>query len=165
MLFRSVCRAAGVSTPLLQHYFGSKRRFFVAVVTEAVGELTKATRPAKPGKGLIHLDENLFAFFTFMREHPSAAAIVRGDFGSGDAEVQELFQAYRDVTFDLVVFSLGVESASPELNAAIRCWIGINETLVHQLLENAALSIDWATKFSRRSLVAMVDHVAVTTTV
>ena len=40
-----VARAAGISKPLLYHYFPSKRRFFEATLAQAAEELAARTEP------------------------------------------------------------------------------------------------------------------------
>jgi AcrR family transcriptional regulator len=150
-----ICSAAGVSTPLLQHYFGSKSSFFVAVVHEAMEELERLTRPADSPRNFSRLDQYLRAFFTFMRDHPMGAAVMRQD-AQANPEIAALTNRYRDRTHDLVVEALDVSILSDRVSAAIRCWIGLNETIVIQLLARPSLSVDWAARFSSASLEQLI---------
>jgi AcrR family transcriptional regulator len=149
---RDICEKAGVSRPLLQHYFGSKQAFFVAVIAEAMDELERTTRPTASDQGFTSLRQNLRAFFGFMIEHPVGATIARSDAGGVGEAAQKLFDQYRKRTFELVAGALGKETVSPRTATAIRCWIGMNETIAGQLLCEDSLDADWAAAFSETML-------------
>lgn len=66
---RDVCRASGITAPVLYYYFGSKKELFEAVVGETVSmrgfidELNKAAGRADPPKGLESFVEAYLALF------------------------------------------------------------------------------------------------------
>jgi AcrR family transcriptional regulator len=146
-----ICAAAGVSTALLQHYFGTKSAYFVAVVQDAIAELERLTRPINGPRNFACLDQHMRAFFGFMCDHPMGAAVMRQD-AQAHPDIAAMTDRYRDRTYELVVDALGVSIVSDKLSAAIRCWIGLNETIVMQLIANRSLEIDWAAKFSAECL-------------
>ncbi len=155
---RDICTEAGVARPLLQHYFGTKDAFFVAVVAEAMAELERTTRPGEndaPFEGLV---ANLKAYFSFVVQHPIGPTLVRSDVGGIGASAQALFDAYRNKTFDLIVEAIGPENTTPQAAAAIRCWIGLNETIATQLLDNSTLTVAWAAAFSQKMLLLIMQE-------
>jgi len=66
---RDVCRASGITAPVLYYHFGSKKELFEAVVGETVSmrgfidELTKAAESADPQRGLQSFVEAYLALF------------------------------------------------------------------------------------------------------
>jgi AcrR family transcriptional regulator len=149
-----ICSAAGVSRPLLQHYFGSKTAFFVAVVAEAVEELERLTTPIKGQRNFALLDQHLHAFFGFMRSHPAGATMVRRQ-GQTNREIAAVLDRYRDRTFTLVAQTLG-RHISREVATAIRSWIAHNEAIAAQLIAEPELDVAWAARFSQANLMTMV---------
>jgi AcrR family transcriptional regulator len=155
---RDICDKAGVSRALLQHYFGNKQEFFVAVIGEAMAELERTTRPADADQGFDALLPNLRAFFLFILEHPVGATIARSDAGGVGEAAQRLFDHYRNRTFDLVALAIGAQNVTPKVGAAIRCWIGMNETITGQLLRHPELDVEWAASFSARMLFSLLKE-------
>jgi AcrR family transcriptional regulator len=153
-----ICQKAGVSRPLLQHYFGNKQEFFVAVIKEAMVELERTTRPPVGADAFAALEDNLKSFFFFMLQHPVGATIARSDEGGVGAAAKRMFDAYRDRTFNLIAQALGNPTPPPKIAAAIRCWIALNETLTGQILARPGLSADWAASFSGRMLFHMLGE-------
>jgi AcrR family transcriptional regulator len=149
-----ICADAGVSRPLLQHYFGSKSAFFIAVVAEAIEELERLTTLRDGVQDFRLLDEHLRAYFDFMRNHPASAAMVRQE-GQSNREVAVLLDCFRDRTFRQVSETLGGD-ISREVATAIRSWIAHNEAIAAQLIAEPALDVAWAARFSAANLMTMV---------
>lgn len=149
-----ICRAAGVSRPLLQHYFRGKQTFFIAVVDHAIATLEKTARRQAEDRSFNALEDNMRVFFTFMREHPAGATLIKGS--GGVPEVAAQIEAFRLRTVDLVLEVLADDDPAPETVAAVHCWNGVNETLAARLLAEPHLTIDWAARFSRDALLALL---------
>jgi AcrR family transcriptional regulator len=154
---QDICDEAGVSRPLLQHYFGSKEQFFAEVIGDAMNELERRTRPKSADEGFGNLELNLRAYFSFTLEHPVGATLARSSNENVGAMAEKLFQAYRDRTYDLIVDTIGKKQMTPQMGGAIRCWIGLNETIATQLRSDAQLTVEWAAGFSQRMLFQMLE--------
>ncbi|MGF1544710.1 MAG: TetR/AcrR family transcriptional regulator [Parvularculaceae bacterium] len=148
-----ISAAANVSRPLLQHYFGGKRAFFVAVVAHAVATMEKTARRNADDKSFNAVEGNMRTFFAFMRDHPAGATLIRG--AGGVPEVAAMFEAFRQRTVDLMLDVLP-PGQSPETVAALHAWNGVNESLVARLLADPRLEVAWAARFSRDALAALI---------
>lgn len=157
-----LCAAAGVSRPLLQHYFGSKKGFFIAVVRHGIAAIEDATGRDAAERTAKDLGANMRQFFEFMRGHPAGATLVRG--AGGVPEVAELIDAFRSRTVALVLEVLPQDPASLETQAAVHCWNGVNEKLIAQLIDHPDLSVAWAAQFSQNALMSLLSLAGLTST-
>ncbi|MEM1262024.1 MAG: TetR/AcrR family transcriptional regulator [Pseudomonadota bacterium] len=152
----AICAEAGVGRPLLQHYFGSKRRFFVAVVQYGIDAIEEATDRQAPGRTVADLGRSMAVFFAFMRTHPFGGLLNHS--GTAIPEVLTLVDDFRNRTVDLVLEVLPAEQQTPQMAAAVHCWNGINEQLIVRLIADARLSTDWAAELSKRALFSLIGH-------
>src|SRR5689334_2735989 len=89
-------RAAGISKPLLYHYFPSKRDLFEAALTQAAEEHLARVAPDT---------DSLDAYLDWIEAHPAAyAKLIRS---AGVPEVRELIDRVREETARRVVDGLG----------------------------------------------------------
>ena len=118
-----VARAAGISKPLLYHYFPSKRRFFEAALTQAAEQLAERTKPDESLPPLARLTTSLDAFLAWVEEHAGAYANIMQGAGSV-VEVRELVDAVRARTAERILAGLGPEGpAAPAMRAAVNGWM------------------------------------------
>ncbi len=150
-----ICAAAGVSRPLLQHYYGSKRTFFIAVVAYGIDVLEATVREKADDGGFSALEGNLARYFAFIRDHPVGATLMNG--AGGVPEVIDLINGFRQRTIDLVLEVLPAEARTAEAVAAIHCWNGVNEMLTARLIDEPSLSTAWAARFSQNALFALLS--------
>src|SRR5260370_18356544 len=66
---KDVARAAGVSKPLLYHYFPSKAELFKAAVAAKAAELQAAIEPTGQGTPLEQLAHSLDAYLTWIEKN------------------------------------------------------------------------------------------------
>jgi len=122
-----VAAAAGVSKPLLYHYFSTKSDLYLAAVRSAADELRTATRPdlALPiGPRLL---KALGAHLDWVDEHALAyRAILQGGISS-DRHVQAIVEASRANVVSRLAEAFGFGELSPAQRIALRGWVGFLE--------------------------------------
>jgi AcrR family transcriptional regulator len=135
-----IARAAGISKPLLYHYFPSKRRYFEATLREAAGEVLERTRP-DPGLAPLDqlrggldaflelVDANRVAYLKLMRSATSAS------------EVRELLEGLRAATAERILSTLPGAS-SPATRTAVRAWLWFVEGACLEWVEREQLTRD-----------------------
>ncbi len=131
---RQIAEAAGVSKPLLYHYFPSKDDLFVAALTEAASELQALIEPSGEGTPVEQLTRSLDAYLgwietnreTWSRLMQSAAALPAA---------RELIDGFRERTLELALAGLtGRRKPRPALRTAIKGWLGYMDAAI----------LDWA---------------------
>jgi len=127
---RQIAAAAGVSKPLLYHYFPSKNELFMAAVTEAASELQALIAPSGKGTPVEQLSTSLDAYLAWIEDHgrtwsklmQSAAALP---------EARELVEGFRARTMELVLAKLtGRRKPRPALRTAIKGWLGYMDAAI-----------------------------------
>lgn len=119
-----IAAAANTSKGLLYHYFGGKRAFYVAVVTDAARKLLAALAPSRElppqARALVGLD----AYLRFVEERAHAyAALVTGGLGA-DPEIAAILERTRQELVDDILTDLGLDHPRPAYRLALRSWIG-----------------------------------------
>ena len=106
-------RAAGISKPLLYHYFPSKRRLFEAALAQGASEHL-ARIAAAPD-----LESGLDAFLGWIESNPQAyVKLMRS---AGIPEVRELIDDVREQTARRILEGLG--ASGPLARAAVHGWL------------------------------------------
>lgn len=130
--FERLSREAGVSRPLLFHYFGSKQGLRTEVVRLARDSMLHATQPDLSLAPLERLHDTLERLVRFVREHGGTFySLVRGA-ASGDPEVREAVDEAREVHTERVV-AVFVQLGHPEtpvLRLVLRGWVSFAEQLL-----------------------------------
>jgi AcrR family transcriptional regulator len=127
---RQIASAAGVSKPLLYHYFPSKKQLFQAAVADAAAQLLALIEPAAGGSPAEQLTASLDAYLTWIEANArtwtklmqSAAALP---------EAQELVEGFRTRTMEMMLIGLtGAADPSPALRTAINGWLGFMDAAI-----------------------------------
>lgn len=122
-----VAAAAGVSKPLLYHYFSTKSDLYLATVRSAADELRAATRPDPALPTGPRLLEALGAHLDWIDEHALAyRAILQGGISS-DGEVQGIVEASRVDVVSRLAEAFGFRDLAPAQRIALRGWVGFLE--------------------------------------
>jgi AcrR family transcriptional regulator len=112
-------RAAGISKPLLYHYFPGKRQLFEAALAQGVEEhlARVATDPdASPAE---QLSAALDAYLGWIEANPQAyVKLLRS---AGIPEVRDFIDRVREDTVQRILTGLGEER--PVVRAAVRGWV------------------------------------------
>jgi AcrR family transcriptional regulator len=121
---RDIAKAAGVSKPLLYHYFPSKLDLFKAAVAEKAAELQRVIEPAAEGTPFEQLSGTLDAYLAWIEANAVAwSKLVES--AAALPEARDLIEGFRRHTMDMALARLTHEGKPrPALRAAIRGWLG-----------------------------------------
>ncbi|MET8769362.1 TetR/AcrR family transcriptional regulator [Streptomyces sp. NPDC004658] len=124
-----IASAAGISRPLVYHYFPGKLSLYEAALRRASEDL--ASRFTEPREGPLgaRLLRVMGRFFDFVDEHgPGFSALMRGGPAVGSTTTNALIDSVRQAAYDQILSHLGVAEASPRLELVVRSWISLVES-------------------------------------
>jgi AcrR family transcriptional regulator len=118
-----IAREAGISKPLLYHYFPGKRALFAAALQSAAEELRAATEPDPSRSASEQVAASLLAFLEWIDAHRAAYGKLLRSLAV--AEVRELIDDVRDQTVQRVLDGLGPQGGGdrPGARAAVQGWL------------------------------------------
>ena len=132
-----IAREAGISKPLLYHYFPSKRAFFAATLEQAAAEVAARTEPDPELSPMEALGGSLDAFLGWIEENRVAyQKLMRSAISV--PEVRELVDEVRDATSARIATALGLDR-EPAGRAAVRGWLWFMDGAVLDWLEHGDL--------------------------
>jgi AcrR family transcriptional regulator len=112
-------RAAGISKPLLYHYFPSKRQLFEAALAQAAEEHLARVDTDPDAPPAEQLAAGLDAYLSWIEANPQAyVKLMRS---AGIPEVRDLIDRVREDTAQRILTGLGDER--PVVRAAVRGWL------------------------------------------
>ena len=160
----AVAKRAGVTTGLVNHYFGTKRDLYLAVVEDlAAGlpEMVEIDRSGLPLEELVALNMDRF-LDAFERNHEVLAVLLGGRGGPGrDPDVAAIMAGARDgIVLRMAANHTGEEDPSPELLLAIRVFQGAAETAVNEWLRHGRASRREVHDLLTRTLLAMLGDLS-----
>ncbi|MER6922092.1 TetR/AcrR family transcriptional regulator [Streptomyces spiralis] len=133
-----IASAAGISRPLVYHYFPGKLSLYEAALRRASDDL--AARFAEPHEGPLgaRLLRVMHRFFDFVDEHgPGFSALMRGGpavpadgVRSRDhvSATNALIDSVRQAAYEQILAHLRVTEAPPRLELVVRSWISLVES-------------------------------------
>ncbi|MFK0153791.1 TetR/AcrR family transcriptional regulator [Streptomyces sp. NPDC090499] len=124
-----IASAAGISRPLVYHYFPGKLSLYEAALKRASEDL--AGRFEEPHEGPLgaRLLRVMRRFFDFVDEHgPGFAALMRGGPAVGSSATNALIDSVRQVAYEQILSHLDVAEAPARLELVIRSWISLAES-------------------------------------
>lgn len=128
-----IALTAGISKGLLYHYFGGKREFYVACLSEASERLIEAVRPPAELAPAERVRVGVERYLTFVEARAvPVQALLRGGLGT-DPEVAAIIDSVRQAIFGMFVEGLGLGPPRPVYRTLLVGWIGFAE----------AASLDW----------------------
>ena len=131
---RDIAQAAGVSKPLLYHYFPSKTELFKAAVAENAAELQATIEPQGDAPPLEELTRSLDRYLAWIENHARTWAKLMQS-AAALPEARELIEGFRRRTLELVLAQLtDTREPRPALRAAIKGWLGYMDAAI----------LDWA---------------------
>src|SRR5947209_810031 len=127
---RQLAEAAGVSKPLLYHYFPSKIDLFKAAVAEKATELQQLIEPSGEGTPLDQLSRSLDAYLAWIEDNANTWSKLMQS-AANLPEARELVEGFRDRTMQIVMAELtGNRKAPPALRTAIKGWLGYMDAAI-----------------------------------
>ena len=158
-----VAEAAGVTRPLVHHYFGSKHDLYVAVVRDMfrrsrlpVPEYVAGATPEER----LELSVDRWLDMVWRNRVAWLAAIGAEGLGRDD-EVEQILERVREAHVDGIIEVLGlgpVADAPPELRAMLRAYGGLAEAATREWLERERLSREQLRALLISSLLQLVHE-------
>lgn len=125
-----IASAAGISRPLVYHYFPGKMSLYEAALSRAAEDL--AGRFEEPHEGPLgaRLLRVMGRFFDFVDEHgPGFSALMRGGPAVGSSATNALVDSVRQASYEQILSHLGITGAPPaRLELVVRSWISLVES-------------------------------------
>ncbi|MGC0377711.1 TetR/AcrR family transcriptional regulator [Streptomyces sp. SAI-229] len=125
-----IASRAGISRPLVYHYFPGKLSLYQAALRRAADDL--ASRFTEPREGPLgsRLRRVMARFFDFVDEHgPGFAALMRGGPAVGSSATNALIDSVRQAAYEQMVAHMGVVGPAPvRLELVVRSWISLVES-------------------------------------
>ncbi|MGW8060983.1 TetR/AcrR family transcriptional regulator [Streptomyces ziwulingensis] len=124
-----IASAAGISRPLVYHYFPGKLSLYEAALQRASDEL--ASRFVEPREGPLsaRLLRVMGRYFDFVDEHgPGFSALMRGGPAVGSSTTNALVDSVRQAAYVQILSHLGVTDPPARLELVVRSWISLAES-------------------------------------
>ena len=152
-----IASAAGVSKPLLYHYFSTKTEIYLEAVRAAAADLQAVTEPDVTLPVAQRAAASLHAHLDWITDNErSYRAIIHGGI-SGDPDVQAIVERARADVVRRIGRDTGILKPSPTLKIAMRGWVGFLEAASLDWLSSKAISKDRLVQILLRSITATVD--------
>ncbi|MGW0615148.1 TetR/AcrR family transcriptional regulator [Streptomyces sp. NPDC002788] len=124
-----IASAAGISRPLVYHYFPGKLSLYEAALKRASDDL--AGRFVEPHEGPLgaRLLRVMRRYFDFVDEHgPGFSALMRGGPAVGSSTTNALVASVRQAAYVQILSHMGVKDPPARLELVVRSWISLAES-------------------------------------
>jgi AcrR family transcriptional regulator len=139
---RQIAQAAGISKPLLYHYFPSKIALFKAAVAEQATELQALIEPSGDGTPFEQLTRSLDAYLAWIEGHSRAWRKLMQS-AATLPEAGDVVEGFRTQTLEQIVRRVaGTGTPPPALRAALRGWLGYVDAVLLDWVDGHDLSRD-----------------------
>ncbi|MFI1187232.1 TetR/AcrR family transcriptional regulator [Streptomyces californicus] len=124
-----IAAAAGISRPLVYHYFPGKQSLYEAALRRAADELTARFQEPLEGPLGARLSRVMGRFFDFVEEHgPGFSALMRGGPAIGSSTATAMIDGVRQAAYEQIVTHLGVSEPPARLELVVRSWVSLAES-------------------------------------
>ncbi|MEL6258404.1 MAG: TetR/AcrR family transcriptional regulator, partial [Pseudomonadota bacterium] len=93
---KDICEAAGVSRPLFEHYFSSKKSYYIACVAHSLEHLEQMVRRPAIERSMVDPEIYLENMFGFIQKFPKGAVLL--EHAGGVAEAKLLVDRFNEET-------------------------------------------------------------------
>ena len=124
-----IAATAGISRPLVYHYFPGKLSLYEAALKRASEDL--ASRFTEPREGPLgaRLLRVMHRFFDFVDAHgPGFSALMRGGPAVGSSTTNALVDSVRQIAYEQILSHLDITDPPPRLELVVRSWISLSES-------------------------------------
>ncbi|CAM5380836.1 TetR/AcrR family transcriptional regulator [Streptomyces xanthochromogenes] len=124
-----IAAAAGISRPLVYHYFPGKQSLYEAALRRAADEL--AGRFLEPHEGPLgaRLLRVMGRFFDFVDDHgPGFSALMRGGPAVGSSTANAMIDAVRNAAYLQILSHLDVQQPPARLELVVKSWVSLAES-------------------------------------
>jgi AcrR family transcriptional regulator len=153
---------AGVARGLVNHYFGTKRELYLAVVADLAAELPELVRTDLRDRPLEEMiDANVTSWLDSIERNRDLWMALMGVEANGtDPEVEELMAAGRDAVIERMASNqAGGGPPSDELRLVLRVFLGAAEAGAREWAMRERASREQVHAVLRETLLAMVGTV------
>lgn len=121
--------AAGISRPLVYHYFPGKQSLYEAALRRAADELAGRFREPREGPLGERLLRVMGRFFDFVEEHgPGFSALMRGGPAAGSVRrANAMIDEVRQAAYEQILTHLEVTDPPARLELVVRSWVSLAE--------------------------------------
>ncbi|GAA0462057.1 TetR/AcrR family transcriptional regulator [Streptomyces stramineus] len=124
-----IAAAAGISRPLVYHYFTGKQSLYEAALRRAADELSALFDEPREGPVSERLLRVMRRFFDFAEQHAAGfSALMRGGPAAGPGRAGAMVEEVRRAAYEEMLGHLAVPTPAPRLELALRSWISLTET-------------------------------------
>jgi AcrR family transcriptional regulator len=159
----AVAARAGVTTGLVNHYFGTKRELYLAVVADLAAGLPQMVEtdvPDLPLEELVALNMGRF-LDQFERNFEVLSMLLKTEGGLGrDPEVAQIMAEAREGIVRRMALNHAGDDPSPELLLALRVFQGAAEAAAAEWLRHGRASREDVERLLTRTLLAMIGDLS-----
>ncbi|MEU1518167.1 TetR/AcrR family transcriptional regulator [Streptomyces sp. NPDC005811] len=124
-----IAAAAGISRPLVYHYFPGKLSLYEAALKRASEDLAGRFTEAHEGPLGSRLLRVMRRYFDFVEEHgPGFSALMRGGPAVGSSTTNALIDSVRQAAYEQILSHLGITDPPARLELVVRSWISLAES-------------------------------------
>jgi AcrR family transcriptional regulator len=136
---RELAEAAGVSKPLLYHYFPSKIDLFKAAVSEKAEELQRLIEPSSDVPAIEQLSQVLDSYLAWIEDNAQTWSKLLQS-AATLPEARDLVEGFRQRTMNLILAQLTEgRKPRPALRIAIKGWLGYMDAAILDWTESKDL--------------------------
>lgn len=159
----AVAARADVTTGLVNHYFGTKRDLYLAVVADLAADLPEMVEtdvPELPLEELVALNMGRF-LDQFERNFEILSMLLKTEGGLGrDLEVAAIMAEAREGIVRRMARNHAGDDPSPELLLALRVFLGAAEAAAAEWLRNGRATREEIERLLTRTLLAMIGDLS-----
>ncbi|WP_455361873.1 TetR/AcrR family transcriptional regulator [Streptomyces sp. SYSU K21746] len=124
-----IAAAAGISRPLVYHYFPGKLSLYEAALRRAADELASRFEEPREGPLGARLLRVMGRFFDFVDDHgPGFSALMRGGPAVGSSTTNAMIDEVRQAAYEQILTHLGVADPPARLELVVRSWVSLAES-------------------------------------
>lgn len=124
-----IAAAAGISRPLVYHYFPGKLSLYEAALQRAADDLADRFMEPREGPLGARLLRVMGRFLDFVDGHgPGFSALMRGGPAVGSSTTNALIDSVRQAAYVQILTHLGITDPPVRLELVIRSWISLAES-------------------------------------
>ncbi|CAL9426965.1 TetR/AcrR family transcriptional regulator [Streptomyces sp. enrichment culture] len=124
-----IASAAGISRPLVYHYFPGKLSLYEAALRRASDDLAGRFEEPREGPLGARLLRVMGRYFDFVDEHgPGFSALMRGGPAVGSSTTNALVDSVRQAAYVQILSHLDVTDPPARLELIVRSWVSLAES-------------------------------------
>jgi AcrR family transcriptional regulator len=156
-----IARAAGVRRGLVNHYFGSKRDLYLAVVRDLIAQFDRAfPLPASDGPTEEIVAEHVDQWLKVVEQEAGAwLAMVAAEGFGRDHDVEQLVEQAREASVTEMIRVLRVDDTD-EMRVVLRSYSGLADSATREWLGHRSINRDQLCALLATALLNMVRDVA-----